>query len=127
MILRSALISSVMLSLLTAVIAGSLYYITLNELSTREFNQAAQQSVSRLGNIVAQQIELGRKPVQALASSPEAHDFLKTPDNPQRQAVNTALDRYCHVFQASDCYLMDVDGMTRASSNRDRPGMLICV
>jgi len=55
---------------------------------------------------------------KALAASP---DLISIGGNSQRglSAINSTLDRYARVIRGSICYVLDVDGTTIASSNRN--------
>ena len=63
--------------------------------------------------------------VSAMAGSPSITSWMAT-KNPQTiQQVNAVLDRYCQISAASICYLMNPDGLTMTSSNRDHPGSFV--
>ncbi len=59
--------------------------------------------------------------VKALAGSPWIAPLLLSKEAQDIEHVNSVLDRYNLALNASLTYLMDTDGMTVASSNRDDP------
>ncbi|NLE02731.1 MAG: PAS domain S-box protein, partial [Fibrobacter sp.] len=57
----------------------------------------------------------------SLQGAPWIIEFLQNPSAQTLQKANTVLDRYCYAFKTSVVYLMDTNGVTLASSNRNDP------
>ncbi len=63
--------------------------------------------------------------VKSLAGSPWIAPTLLSKGVQDIEHANSALDRYNSALNASVSYLMDADGMTVASSNRDNPDSFV--
>jgi diguanylate cyclase (GGDEF)-like protein/PAS domain S-box-containing protein len=63
--------------------------------------------------------------VSAMAGSPAITSWMAARSLQSRQQANSVLDRYSQISAASICYLMDPNGLTIASSNRDLPASFV--
>src|SRR5208337_2249762 len=63
--------------------------------------------------------------VKSLAGSPWISPALLSKGERDIEQANTALDRYNSALEASVSYLMDADGATVASSNRNDPDSFV--
>ncbi len=118
--LRTILLVLSLLAFLSASVGGSLYYNALHSASVKE---ADRQAVSRLvlikKNISAFLSEY-IKPVESLAGIGALYDLLNNPaDRNALKTANTVLDHFKRSLDVQVCYLMDYQGNTVASSNRD--------
>jgi PAS domain S-box-containing protein len=117
--LRIILIVLSLLAFLSASAGGYLYYSSLEESALKE---AERQADLRLGTIkknltifLAENV----KPVKTLAGMKTLRLALTAPDAQNLTAANATLDHFKKTLDSDVCYLMDPDGITVASTNRD--------
>ncbi len=118
--LRTILLVLSLLAFLSASVGGTLYYNALHSAAVKE---AERQAVSRLvlikKNLSAFLSEY-IKPVESLAGIGALYDLLNNPGNRNAlTAANAVLDHFKRSLDVQVCYLMDYQGNTVASSNRD--------
>lgn len=118
--LRTILLVLSLLAFLSASVGGSLYYNALHSAAVKE---AERQAVSRLvlikKNLSAFLSEF-IKPVESLAGINALYEVLNSPqDRRALKAANAVLDHFKRSLDVQVCYLMDYQGNTIASSNRD--------
>lgn len=113
-----------LLAFLSAATGGYLYYVSLKQSA---FAEAERQAVSRveiiqknLSAFLAENV----KPVRVLAEMPALAKGLSA-ENADTAAVEVLLDRFKQALGADVCYLMDVRGITVASSNRHDPDSFV--
>ncbi len=118
--LRTILLVLSLLAFLSASVGGFLFYATLR---TDAIQEAERRMVSRLDMIhknIDSFLSENVKPVKTLAGLQELRQLLTDPsDLGTRQKANAILDHFKYSLQTGVCYLMDAQGTTIASSNRD--------
>jgi len=124
--LRSILLVLSLLTFLSASVGGYLYYSSLKNAA---FQDAERQGISRLALITRNMsfsLSENIKPVRTLAGMDEMLAKLTRPDN--RKALleaNATLDLFKYALEVEVCYLMDYQGNTVASSNRNAPDSFV--
>jgi PAS domain S-box-containing protein len=123
--LRAILLQITFLALLAAVIGGYSHFTSLRDSFLRESEQNAQAQMDRLRAQLATYLLEQLKPVRTLAGLGEITGAL---DNPQPETLaeaNRTLDHFRTTLEVDVCYLMDSEGTTLASSNRDAPDSFV--
>ena len=117
--LRIILLVLSLLAFLSASTGGYFYYSSIKESA---FNEAKRQAVARLEMIkknLSSFLSENVKPVKTLAGMPQFHDALSRIDAVSLSKANTVLDHFKNTLDVDVCYLMNGDGVTVASSNRN--------
>jgi PAS domain S-box-containing protein len=124
--LRTILLVLSVLAFLSASVGGFLYYHSLRESA---FKEADRQAISRLAMIrknLSGYLSENIKTVQVLAGMEALYRKLLYPQNPETlDQANAILDHFKHALDVEVCYLMDYQGNTVASSNRDAPDSFV--
>lgn len=123
--LRSILLQLSLLTILSASTGGYLYYSSLRDAA---FKEAERQVVSRLQLItknITSFLSENIKVVKALAGSEELLEMLVRPNRKALDRANAILDLYKDALQVDVCYLMNHEGNTVASSNRNAPDSFV--
>ncbi len=110
-----------LLAFLPASTGGFLYYLSLKESA---FNEADRQAAARLEMItknLSAYLSENIKTVRTLAGMDELLEMLVRPRSSAQQQANAILDHYKETLEVDVCYLMNHEGTTVASSNRDAP------
>ncbi len=114
-------IVQVMTFMLLATVAAGVYYLYYQWHSS--VVDAAQEhtetTVKNLHHEISIYLDTQSKPVRILASIPTISKALNTQSPEILQQANNLLDTFCTGLEALTCYLMDANGTTIASSNRD--------
>lgn len=101
------------------LIGGYQYYVTLKKSILEDFtNQAAIKFEMRKRNLNYYLSE-SNKPIKTLAGLPELSQVLLNQSEENLDQVNQLLDHYQKTLQLGVCYLINADGTTIASSNRN--------
>lgn len=104
---------------LAVLIGGYQYYSTLKKTILKDFtNQAAIKFEMRKRNLNYYLSE-SNKPVKTLAGLPELQNMLAHPSEKYLHDANRILDHFQKTLQLDVCYLVDSEGITLASSNRN--------
>jgi diguanylate cyclase (GGDEF)-like protein/PAS domain S-box-containing protein len=114
----------IMLLLIVAV-AGWLATEYLGNRARQEIIGEGQTSVLTLSTYITSTLNNLEGAVKALAGSPSIAPALLSKGDRDVEHANSALDRYNSALNASASYLMDADGMTVASSNRNDPDSFV--
>jgi PAS domain S-box-containing protein len=124
--LRLILLVLSLLAFLSASTGGYFYYSSLKESA---FKEAERQAVARLQTIqknLSSFLSENIKPVRALAGMRELEQVLIRPDDEiGLDNANTILDHFNETLEAEVCYLMDLEGNTIVSSNREAPDSFV--
>ncbi len=125
MTLRHILIALSLLAFLSASAGGIMYYTSLRQAA---FQEARQQTVvktelihKRLNSLLSEH----RKNAITLAGMPALAQALLDPSDDHLREANALLDHFFTTLSADVCYLMNQDGDTLASSNRDDPDSFV--
>lgn len=117
--LRTILLLLAFLSVLSTSIGGYLYYANLRESAIREAERQARMRLEILSKSVTSYLEENNKVVRILAGQAPLADYLATDERLTHLSVNTILDQFQRDLEAEACYLINHQGLTVASSNRN--------
>ena len=123
--LRTILILLSLLTLVSASTGGYLYYTALRDAAFQEAERQATTRLKLLTRTLSALLSENIKPAKTLAGILEAKQFLLKPDENSYRRVNTILDHFTSTLEADVCYLMNAEGTTVASSNRDAPDSFV--
>ena len=123
--LRVILIVLSLLAFLSASIGGFLYYSSLKESSFKEAERQSALEAERIKNGISSFLSENLKSVKALAGLEELKQVLSSKDDEAMARANFILDHFNSALGADVCYLMDHEGNTIASSNRDDPDSFV--
>jgi PAS domain S-box-containing protein len=117
--LRLILLTLSLMAFVSATVGGYLYYSSLRDAA---FNEAEQQMIIRLERInknLSVHLFEYNKPIRTLAGMQELLVMLTSPSPDSLLKANQILDHFRNTLQADVCYVMDHNGDTVASSNRN--------
>ena len=123
--LRMILIVLSLLSVLSASIGGFLYYSSLKESAFREAERQSALEAERIKNGLSSFLSENLRSVKALAGLEELEQALSSKDDDALAGANFILDHFNSALGADVCYLMDHEGNTIASSNRNDPDSFV--
>jgi C4-dicarboxylate-specific signal transduction histidine kinase len=119
--LRTILLVLSLLVFLSASTGGYLYYSSLKEAAFREANRQSSANLDLIKKNLSAYLSENIKPVIALAGMEDLLEMLIRPSDENQRQANTILDLYKEALEVDVCYLMNYEGTTIASSNRDAP------
>ncbi len=114
-----------LLSFLFAAAGGTLYYFKVKHSLLKEARQrcaAVLNTVNKNFSLFMVQYELA---IKALSRLPEIKKVMKHPLSSTLTEANYVLDVFCKSFKGEACYLMNLRGITIASSNRNSPDSFV--
>ncbi|MHB8091464.1 MAG: diguanylate cyclase domain-containing protein [Syntrophales bacterium] len=111
--------------LLIVAVAGWFATDYLGSQARKEIFGESQSSVLTLSTYVSSAFTNIAGTVKSMAGSPWIAPALMSKRERDVEQANRALDRYNSALNASVSYLMDADGMTVASSNRNDPDSFV--
>jgi PAS domain S-box-containing protein len=117
--LRIILIVLSLLAFLSASIGGFLYYSSLRESAFKEAERQSALEAERIKNGLSSFLTENLKSVKALAGLEILEQALSSKDDDALVGANFMLDHFNNALGADVCYLMDHNGNTVASSNRN--------
>jgi C4-dicarboxylate-specific signal transduction histidine kinase len=123
--LRTILFVLALLAFLSASSGGYLYYSFLKK---SVFQEGKRQTYSRTfsaKNRVSSILGENLKSVKALAGLIELKHLLVGQNKDTLKNANSTLDHFRNALEANVCYLMDGEGNTLASSNRNSPSSFV--
>jgi PAS domain S-box-containing protein len=123
--LRIILLVLSFLALLSASIAGYQYYSSLKETAFKEAERQVAVQAERINNSLSSFLSENLKSVKALAGLQELEQALSGTDENALAKANSLLDHFQDSLDADVCYLMDREGNTVASSNRNAPDSFV--
>jgi len=123
--LRLILLVLALLAFLSTAVGGYLYYDSLWESAFQEAEQQAEIRVEMLRINLSNMISANIPPARVLANTPSIIEALKDPSPIRLAHANATLDRFKDNLKVDVCYLMDKNGLTIASSNRDDPDSFV--
>lgn len=107
-------------------IVGSVEVNYLASRVARDTLAKNQRAVQRIKEIIDNEMEKADRLVQLLAGSIRVYDALTGNDMAQLARAGEILDRYSQIEEGfSVCYIMDLQGTTIASSNRNQPDSFV--
>jgi PAS domain S-box-containing protein len=117
--LRVILVVLSFLSFLSVSVAGYVYFRSLQDSASKEAEKDSALQAERIRNGVSSFLAENLKTAHALAGLKEMGEVLSHPRGPSLARANAVLDNFRDALAADVCYVMDRDGTTVASSNRD--------
>lgn len=123
--LRLILFVLSLLAFLSATTGGYLYYYSLKKAALKEAERQAQTRVEMLRINLSGLLSESLRPVKTLAGFKEIHTALSNGDPASLAAANQLLDHFQTTLGVDVCYLMNQDGLTIASSNRNAPDSFV--
>jgi C4-dicarboxylate-specific signal transduction histidine kinase len=117
--LRHILMVLSLLAFLSASTGGFLYYSALRQAAFQDAERQAAANTELIRKSLNSFLTEHQKSASTLASMPALQRSLSSPRPDDLYAANVVLDRFRTTLDADVCYLMDRNGMTLASSNRN--------
>jgi len=119
--LRLILLVLSLLAFFSASTGGYLYYSSLKEAAFKEANRQAAARLEMIKKNLTAYLSENIRPARALAGMEELLEMLVRPNSEAQHRANAILDHYKEALEVDVCYLMNYEGTTIASSNRDAP------
>ena len=123
--LRVILFTLAMLAFVSTSSGGYLYYHSAKKAALNDLKREAQSQTKRIKNRISSFLYENLKTVRALAGLGEIKQVFVTPNEKSIGNANALLDHFNSALDASVCYLMNSEGKTIASSNRNSPGSFV--
>jgi PAS domain S-box-containing protein len=123
--LRVILVVLSFLSFLSVSVAGYVYFRSLQDSASKEAEKDSALQAERIRNGVSSFLAENLKTARALAGLKEMGEVLSRPRGASLARANAVLDHFRNALAADVCYVMDRDGTTVASSNRDAPDSFV--
>ncbi len=123
--LRHILMVLSLLAFLSASAGGFLYYSALRQAAFKEAERQAVGSTELIRKSLNSLLTEHQKATATLASMPALQRALLTSSPKDLYEANVVLDRFKTTLDADVCYLMDREGTTIASSNRNDPDSFV--
>ncbi len=125
MTLRTILIVLSLLVLMSTAVGGQLYYSALKESAYNDARRKAASNAEVITSRLSSFLSENLKPVKALAGLTDLRLALLRPDEDSLTRANSLLSHFKRSLGVDVCYLMDRDGLTIASSNKDDPDSFV--
>lgn len=123
--LRAILIILSLTAFLSAGTSGYLYYSSIKNSAFEEANRQAVFHAETIRNHLCSFLRENLNSVKALAGLKELPEALLRIDKAPLARVNSILDLFRNAYQVDVCYLIDRQGNTIASSNRNEPDSFV--
>ncbi|BBO90207.1 PAS domain S-box protein [Desulfosarcina ovata] len=123
--LRHILLVLSLLAFLSASAGGALYYSALRQAAFQEAERQATTNLQLVHKSLNFFLSEHRKSAATLAAMPDIQRALRTRSPDDIYAAEVVLNRFVSTLDADVCYLMDMRGITIASSNRDAPDSFV--
>jgi len=124
--LRLILLVLSLLAFLSASTGGYLYYSALKKSAFKEAERQANARVRTIQKNLSAFLSENIKPVRTLSGIKELAQLLILPDDTiALKNANAILDHFNKTLNVEVCYLMDAEGDTIASSNRNAPDSFV--
>ncbi|MCB2225139.1 MAG: PAS domain S-box protein [Desulfarculaceae bacterium] len=117
--LRTILMILSLLALVSTAVGGLYYYYSLQDSALVLARRRAAGQTEVLTNQISSFLSQNQKPARALASLGEMRRALADPNEARLEAANQVLDRFQKALDVDVCYLLNAQGLTIASSNRN--------
>lgn len=123
--LRFILVTLSLLAFVSVSIGGYLYYTSLRSAAIVEADRNATARINAIHRNLVTFLSETVKPVRVMAGMEAFAEAVVEP-NPERiDKANAILDYFASSLDANVCYLLDRNGTTIASSNRNEPTSFI--
>jgi len=123
--LRIIILVLSLLAFLSASIGGYLYYSSLKEATFREAERQSVTHIALIKKNLSSYLTENTKAVRVLAGMDEMLEMLVRPNARSQKQANEILDLFKVSLAADVCYLMNHEGVTIASSNRNAPDSFV--
>lgn len=123
--LRTILLVLSLFAFLSASTGGYLYYSAMREAAQTEAERQAITRVELIRKNLSSNLLENIRPVRALSRMDEMLELLVRPSRKSLDRANAVLDIFKDSLEVDVCYLMNHEGDTVASSNRDAPDSFI--
>ncbi len=119
--LRLLIFVLALLAFLSATTGGWLYYHSFRKAAVQKTETNSKSRLELIQRQLATYLSEHIKSVKALADINECRTALAKPDLDSIKNVNTILDNFNSSFDTEVTYILDIEGNTIASSNRNAP------
>jgi PAS domain S-box-containing protein len=123
--LRHILLILSLLAFGAAATGGYLFHASLKDIAFREAERHALVRLAVINNSLSSLLNQNVRPVRTLAGTPEIRTALIEKTAAGMADANRVLDLFRETLSADVCYLLDPDGTTVASSNRNAPDSFV--
>jgi len=123
--LRLIILVLSLLAFLSASSGGYFYYSSLKETAFSEAERQAVTRIALLKKTLSSYLSENIKAVKVLAGMDEILEMLVRPDDIAQNKANAVLDLFKASLETDVCYLMNHEGVTVASSNRNAPDSFV--
>jgi PAS domain S-box-containing protein len=123
--LRLILLILSLMAFVFASAGGYFYYTSYKEAAFRETENKTKIRLERINKNLTSLLSEYNNPVRILAGMHDLKELLRDPGPATLAAANRVLDRFTNTLEADVCYLMDIEGNTIASSNRNDPDSFV--
>ena len=117
--LRTIILLLALFAFLTATVGGLLYYHSYRKAAFQKAEADAQAQLTLLTDQLSSHLSEHVKTARVLAGLEELRAVLETPQLDRLYAANRILDDFTAALEVQVCYLMDSEGVTLCSSNRN--------
>lgn len=117
--LRLILIVLSLLAFLSASTGGLFYYQSLKKASFQDAERKASVRLTLINKSITTFLSQNIKPVQTLAEIDIFRKLLVLPDKETQQESERLLDLFKRTLAVDVCYILNAEGTTVATSNRD--------
>lgn len=123
--LRHILMVLSLLTVLSVSVGGTLYYSALHRAAFQEAERQAAAKTELIQKSVTTFLSEHQNTVATLAGMPACQETLMVDTADTRYRANVTLDHFAGTLNADVCYLMNRQGLTIASSNRNAPDSFV--
>jgi PAS domain S-box-containing protein len=123
--LRTILLVLALLAFLSFSSGGYLYYSSLKKFAFNKAEVGANYKAESIKNRVFSFLNENLKSVKAMSGLKELQHVLSTPTQEKLAKANFILDHFQVALDASVSYVMDREGLTLSSSNRNAPNSFV--
>ena len=124
--LRRILILFAVQTVILVCIGGYLYYDAVKDAALEEATRRCRTTATNLSRNLHRYLTQFEEPVRTLAGMQELQGALLQESDPRALSqANQMLDRFASSFGVNVCYLMNTEGRTIASSNRNDPDSFV--
>ncbi|MDD5169270.1 MAG: PAS domain S-box protein [Syntrophales bacterium] len=116
---KKRFVISILCALFIVVAAGWVFTDYLVEMATRTVKQDVEDANLIISLNLTNELKKIERAASAVAGSPLTLPVLQANTPANMEKINNILDRYHKSLDAAACYLIDHDGLTLASSNRN--------
>jgi len=119
--LRILIFVLALLAFLSATTGGWLYYHSFKEAALQKAETNSKSRLELIQRQLSTYLSEHIKSVQALANIKECRIALTKPGRDSIKNINTILDNFNNALDVKVTYILDIQGNTIASSNRNAP------